>query len=151
MAKLAILWWLLHFSLCFAAYPRPDLSIPLFHPFQAGLAGTIDCQVMPGKLSQYYSVTWRNGNLTIATFDPRTSFHSALPGYHLHDNFSLIIYDVQSIDSSASYQCRVTIDDPQISGTTNVVYDQLDRITVAVYGMSLSVEAQSCIHKLMYL
>lgn len=89
--------------------------------------------------------------MTIATFDPRTSSRSALPGYHLHDNFSLVIDDVQSIDFSASYQCRVTIDDPQISGTTNVVYDQLDRITVAVYGMSLSVEAQSCIHKLMYL
>ena len=73
--------------------------------------------------------------MTIATSDPRTSSRSVLPGYELNDNFSLIIYDVQPSDSSASYQCSVTIDDPQITGTTNVVYDQLGRITVVVYGM----------------
>ena len=125
----------LHFSLCSAAYPQADLSTPSFHAIQAGLVATIGCHVIPGKLSQYYSVTWRNGSLTIATFDPRTSSRSVLPGYQLHDNFSLIIYDVQPSDSSASYQCSVTIDDPQITGTSNVVYDQLVRITVVVYGM----------------
>ena len=101
---------------------------------------------MPGKLSQYYSIAWMNGNLTIATSDPRTSSRSVLPGYQLHDNFSLTISDVQPSDSSTSYQCSVTIDDPQVTGTNNIVYDQLGRITVVVYGESLSVYTQTCLY-----
>ena len=58
------------------------------------------------------------------------------PGYQLHDNFSLTIDDIQTSDSSSRYQCEVTIDDPQISGSTNRAYDQseLGMITVLVYG-----------------
>jgi len=87
---------------------------------------------MPGKLSQHYSVRWMNGNLTIARSKPR----DVLPGYKLHDNFSLTINDIQLSDSSTSYQCIVTIDDPQPQ-SRNVVYDQLGSITVEVYGKSL--------------
>ena len=88
---------------------------------------------MPGRLRQYYSVTWWNGNLTIAKSNP----HSVDAGYQLYDNFSLTINDVQLSDSSSNYRCSVTIDDPQISGTANIAYDQLTSITVDVYGMSL--------------
>ena len=80
-----------------------------------------------------------NGSLTIATWDPRTSSRSVLPGYQLSDNFSLTISDVQPDDSSESYQCTVTIDDPQIPGTNDLFYGQLSRITLVVYGESLSV------------
>ena len=76
---------------------------------------------MPGKLSQYYSVTWRNGSLTIATSNP----HSVLQGYQLHENFSLTINDAQPSDSGTSYQCSVTIDDPRIPGTVNIVMTSL--------------------------
>ena len=73
-----------------------------------------------------------NDSTTIATSNPR----SVLPVYELHDNFSLTINSIQPSDSSTSYQCSVTIDDPQISGTQNVVYDQsqLGLITVIVNG-----------------
>ena len=122
------------FSLSSVAYPRADLSIPSFYAIQAGRPATIDCQIMPGKLSQYYSVTWLNGNLTIAKSNP----HSVHAGYQLHDNFSLTINYIQPSESSTNYQCSVTIDDPQISGTINIVYSQLGSITVIVYGKSLS-------------
>ena len=74
-----------------------------------------------------------NGSVTIATSTPR----SVLPGYQLHDNFSLTINNIQPSDSSTSYRCSVTIDDPRIPGSTHdVVYNQsqLGLITVMVYG-----------------
>ena len=71
-----------------------------------------------------------NGNLTIGRSKP----HDVSLGYKLHDNFSLTINDVRLSDSSTSYHCIVTIDDPQ---SRNVVYDQLGSITVEVYGKSL--------------
>ena len=116
------------------AYPQANLSIPSFYAFQEGQQATINCRVTPGKLSQYYRVRWMNGSLTIATSNPR----SVLPGYQLHDNFSLTINNIQPSDSSTSYRCSVTIDDPQIPGTQNVVYDQsqLGLITVIVNGES---------------
>ena len=112
------------------AYPQANLSIPSSYAFQEGQQATINCRVMPGRLSQYYSVRWINGNVTIAISNPR----SVLPGYQLHDNFSLTIYNIQPSDSSTSYRCSVIIDDPQISGAQNVVYDQnyLGLITVMV-------------------
>ena len=115
-----------------AAYPEANITIPLLYIFQSGRSATIDCRVMPGRLSQYYRVSWWNGTFQIATSNPRFVF----PGYQLHDNFSLTIDNIQTSDSSTSYQCIVTIDDPQISGTTNRGYDEseLGRITVAVYG-----------------
>ena len=119
-------------SFSFVAYPQANLSIPSSYAFQEGRPATIDCRVMPGKLSQYYRVRWMNGSLTIATSNP----HSVLQGYQLHDNFSLTINDAQPIDSSTNYQCSVTIDDPQIPGTGNINYNQLGSITVNVYGMS---------------
>ena len=61
-----------------------------------------------------------------------------LPRYQLNDNFSLTINDIQLGDSSTSYRCTVTIDDPNISGTNDRVYNQLGSITVNVYGMSFS-------------
>jgi len=88
---------------------------------------------MPGRLSQYYHVSWWNDTFRIATSNPNFVF----PGYQLHDNFSLTIDNIQTSDSS-SYRCIVTIDDPQISGTANRGYDQseLGSITVVVYGKS---------------
>ena len=84
---------------------------------------------MPGKLSRYYSVTWTKSSVTIATFN------DVLPQYELHDNFSLTIKNAQPSDSSANYQCSVTINDPQIPGSdADRVYDQLHSITVIVYG-----------------
>ena len=88
---------------------------------------------MPGKLSQYYSVTWWNDNLIIARSNP----HSVLPGYELHENFSLTINDIQLSDSGKSYRCSVAINDPQITGTTGDFFynrNQLGNISVAVYG-----------------
>ena len=73
-----------------------------------------------------------NGSLTIATSNSR----SVLSGYQLHENFSLTINNIQPSDSSTSYQCSVTIDDPRIPGTVNIVYDQLGSNTVTVYGKS---------------
>ena len=76
--------------------------------------------------------------MTIATSNPP----SVLPVCQLHDNFSLTINNIQPSDSSTSYRCSVTIDDPQddpqIPGTQNVVYDQsqLGLITVIVNGES---------------
>ena len=121
------------------AYPQTDPTTTSY-AFQAGLAATINCQIMPGRLSQYYSIRWMNGSLTIATSTPRTSSRSVLPGYQLHDNFSLTINDAQPSDSSTSYRCSVTIDDPQISGTDNIIYGQLSSITVNVYG-------KTCLHR----
>ena len=60
----------------------------------------------------------------------------------LHGNLFLTIYDTSSA-SSKSYQGSVTID-PRIPGT---VYGQLGTITLVVYGKSLSVYAQTCVHK----
>ena len=115
-----------------AAYPQPDHSISLFYPFQAGLPATVNCRVKPGKLSQYYSVSWWNGSSTIATSD------SVLPRYELNDNFSLAIKDAQPSDSSTNYRCSVTINDPQRSGNPNIDYNhkQLPYINVIVYGKS---------------
>ena len=89
---------------------------------------------MPGKLGQYYSVRWMNDSVIIATSNP----HSVVPVCQLHDNFSLTIINTKPSDSSTSYQCSVTVDDPQISGTHDVVYDQsqLGLITVMVHGES---------------
>jgi len=86
---------------------------------------------MPGKLSRYYSVRWTKSSVTIAT----STSDDVLPQYELHDNFSLTIKDAQPSDSSANYQCSVTINDPQIPGSNaDQVYDQLHSITVMVYG-----------------
>ena len=87
-----------------------------------------------------------NGSLTIATWDPRTSSRSVLPGYQLSGNFSLTINDAQPRDSSTSYQCTVTFDDPQITGTNDLFYGQLQlrTTTVVVYGELLSVHTQTC-------
>ena len=114
--------------------------IPSSYAFQEGRPATIDCRVMPGELSQYYRVRWMNGSLTIATSNP----HSVLQRYQLHDNFSLTIDDAQPIDSGKSYQCNVTIDDPRIPGTVNIVYDQLGSITVNVYGKSQTYSIYVC-------
>jgi len=116
-----------------AAYPRPNITISLFYVFQLGQSATIDCRVMPGRLSDYYRVSWWNGTFQIATSNP----HFVFPGYQLHDNFSLTIDSIRTSDSSTSYQCMVTVDDPQIPGTTiDRHYDQseLGTITVVVYG-----------------
>jgi len=59
-----------------------------------------------------------------------------MQGYQLHDNFSLTIDNIQTSDSSTSYQCMVTVDDPQIPGTTIDYQAELGRITVVVYGES---------------
>ena len=112
-----------------AAYPPANLSIPPSYAIQAGSPATIDCQIMPGRLHQYYSVSWWKGNLSIAKSNP----HSVDEGYQLHDNFSLTINDVQLSDSSSNYRCSVTINDPR---TTNVVFEQLGNITVMLYGTS---------------
>ena len=132
------------------AYPLANLSIPSSYPFQAGLQATIDCRVMPGRLSQNYSVTWWNGSSTIARSNPHSELlRNVLPGYQLHDNFSLTINDIQLSDSSTSYRCSVTIDDPQIPGTDNIIYNNLGNITVVVYGKSLSVYADMLMYFLM--
>ena len=116
------------------AYPQANLSIPSSYAFQEGQQATINCRVMPGRLSQYYSVRWSNDNVIITA----SNSASVLLGYQLHDNFSLTINDIQLGDSSTSYRCSVTIDDPQRSRTDNVVYDQsqLGLITVMVNGES---------------
>ena len=87
---------------------------------------------MPGRLRDYYSVTWWNGSVPLAASSPP----SQLLGYRLHNNFSLTINDIQLSDSSTNYRCTVTIDDPQAPGTDNEVYgsDRLGTITVTVYG-----------------
>ena len=87
---------------------------------------------MPGKLSEYYSVRWMNDSEAIARSNPR----SVLPVCQLHDNFSLTINNIKHSDSSTSYRCSVSINDPQISGTQNVGYNQsqLGLITVMVNG-----------------
>ena len=127
------------------AYPQANLSIPSSYTFQEGQQATINCRVMPGKLSQYYSVRWMNDSMTIATSNP----HSVLPVCQLHDNFSLTIKNIQPSDSSTSYRCSVIIDDPRIPGTQNVVYDQsqLGLITVMVNGES----PNKCTHAETYL
>ena len=86
---------------------------------------------MPGKLSQYYSVSWMSGNLTIA------NSQSVLPGYQLHDNFSLTIQDIPS-GSDTSYVCMVTIDDPRRSGGVYEQYglQELGSYIVRTYGKS---------------
>ena len=90
----------------------------------------INCRIKPGKLRQYYSVRWMNGTSTIIT----STSPPESPRYQLNDNFSLIINDIQLVDSSTSYRCTVTIDDPNIPGTSNRVYNHLGNITVNVYG-----------------
>ena len=90
----------------------------------------INCHIKPGKLRQYYSVRWMNGTSTIIT----STSPPESPRYQLNDNFSLIISDIQLGDSSTSYRCTVTIDDPNIPGTSNRVYNRLGNITVNVYG-----------------
>ena len=131
------------------AFPEANPLIRSTYVFQAGRPDTINCRVKPGRLSQYYSVTWWNGSSTIARSNPHSELlRDVLPGYQLHDNFSLTINDVQLSDSSTSYRCSVTINDPQIRGTSmDIVYDrnQLGNITVVVYGKSLSVYAQRCV------
>ena len=121
---------LLCFSFFSVAYPRANSSNSSSYAFQEGRPATIDCQIMPGRLSQNYNVRWLKDNVTIATSSP----HDVLAGYQLHDNFSLTINNTELSDSSTNYHCRVTIDDPQISGTQNVVYNQV--ITLMVYGKS---------------
>ena len=90
----------------------------------------INCRIKPGKLRQYYSVRWMNGTSTIIT----STSPPESPRYQLNDNFSLIINDIKLVDSSTSYRCTVTIDDPNIPGTSNRVYNHLGNITVNVYG-----------------
>ena len=125
-------------SICFsplAAYPRANITIPIYYVFQPGQSATIDCRVMPGRLSQYYRASWWNGITQIAN----SNQGSLMQGYQLHDNFSLTIDNIQTSDSSTSYRCMVTVDDPQIPGTTiDRHYDQseLGNITVVVYGES---------------
>ena len=87
---------------------------------------------MPGRLRDYYSVTWWNGSVLLAA----SSSPAQLSGYQLHDNFSLTINDIRLSDSSTNYRCTVTIDDPQVRGTDDEVYrsDRLGTITVTVYG-----------------
>ena len=117
------------------AYPEPNFSLPSSYFFGAAdmATGTINCRIMPGILSQYYSVTWNKDNLVLAT--------SAEPmrlKYQLNDNFSLTINNVELSDST-TYWCTVTIDDPQIPGSvSDKVYDQrqLGNISVTVYGTS---------------
>ena len=75
-----------------------------------------------------------NGSSTIIT----STSPPESPRYQLNDNFSLTINDIKLGDSSTSYRCTVTIDDPNISGTRDRVYNQLGRITVIVYGTSFS-------------
>ena len=86
---------------------------------------------MPGRLREYYSVRWWNGSVQLPALSP-----PPLSGYVLHENFSLTINDIQLSDSSTSYRCTVTIDDPQVPGTNDQVYDsdRLGTITVRVYG-----------------
>ena len=123
---------LLCFTFSSVAYPQANSSIPSSYTIQAGSPVTIDCQIMPGRLSQNYSVTWMKGGVTIAT----SISNNVLRGYQLHDNFSLTINNTELSNSSINYRCSVIIDDPQRSGTQNVVYNQLGLITVLVYGKS---------------
>ena len=119
------------------AYPQVNLSIPSFYAFQAGVSATVQCRVMPGRLSQYYSVRWMKNRAPIATSNP----HFVVQGYQLHDAFSLTINNIQLSDSSTNYQCIVTLNDPQTTRNDDIVYDQiygLGNITVRVYGKSLS-------------
>ena len=138
-------WWLLHSSfLSSVAYPQADLSIPSIYAFQAGLSATIQCRLMPGRLSQYYSVRWMKNGEPIATSNP----HFVLQGYQLHDTFSLTINNIQLSDSSTSYQCIAFLNDPQTTRNDDIVYDQsrgLGNITVRVYGKSLCISTNTCI------
>jgi len=118
------------------AYPEANFSLPSSYFFEAAVmaTGTINCRIMPGKLSQYYSVTWNKDNLVLVS--------SAEPmrlKYQLNDNFSLTINNIELSDNSTTYWCTVTIDDPQTPGSvSDEVYDQgqLGNISVKVYGTS---------------
>ena len=117
------------------AYPEPNFSLPSSYFFEAAdmATGTINCRIMPGKLRQYYSVTWNKDNLVlVSSADPMQ------PKYQVNDNYSLTINNIELSDST-NYWCTVTIDDPQIPGSvSDKVYDQqqLGNIAVMVYGTS---------------
>jgi len=115
------------------AYPEPNFTLPSSYVFETAhmATGTINRHIMPGKLRQYYSVTWNNDNLVLVS--------SAEPmqlKYRPDDNFSLTINNIELSDNSKNYRCSVTIDDPQIPGSVlDKVYDQrqLGLIMVMVY------------------
>ena len=117
------------------AYPEPNFNLPSSYFFEVAdmATGTINCRIMPGKLRQYYSVTWNKDNLVLVS--------SAEPmrlKYQLNDNFSLTINNIELSDST-NYWCTVTIDDPQTTGSVrDKVYDdqQLGNISVMAYGTS---------------
>lgn len=118
------------------AYPEPNFSLPSSYFFEAAdmATGTINCRIMPGILSQYYSVTWNKDNLVLVS-----SAEPMQPKYQVNDNFSLTINNIELSDNSTNYWCTVTIDDPQIPGSVlDKVYDQrqLGYIAVTVYGTS---------------
>ena len=82
----------------------------------------------------------------IATSNPRI----VVQGYQLHDTFSLTINNIQLSDSSTSYQCIVTLNDPETTRNDDIVYNQnlgLGNITVRVYGKSLGICTDTCIFK----
>ena len=118
------------------AYPEANFSLPSSYFFGAAdmATGTINCRIMPGKLRQFYSVTWNKDNLVLVSSDKPMRLK-----YQLNDNFSLTINNIELSDNSTTYWCTVTIDDPQIPGSvSDKVYDQrqLGNISVTVYGTS---------------
>ena len=124
--------WLLHFLLhqstslflflyC-TAYPMfdPDRLQQLSEPITAFLlksSPTINCVVLEGALSQFYSVEWWKGTTLVynSTNNPANS-----PRFSVQE-LGLVIQNVTGSDASEGYFCRVTVLDPIESRTTTVV------------------------------
>ena len=98
----------------FAAYP--DSTFILDPPITYALVGEqvqLNCAIVPGKLIQYYYVTWEVDGRTLFRTRPNVSPHQLNDNYGLStSSLSLIINNVQLKDTSSEYHCVLTVVDP---------------------------------------
>ena len=73
----------------------------------------LQCPIEPGALLQQYSVRWMKDNTPIAEYNPQDLMTANDSRYKIdRANYSLIIDSVTINDTSADYQCDLTVVNP---------------------------------------
>ena len=116
----------------FAAYP--DSTFILNPPIKYTLVGEqvqLNCAIAPGKLIQYYYVTWEVDGQTLFRTRPNVSPHQLNDNYGLStSNLSLIINNVRLEDASSEYRCILIVVDPNTN--ENRPYNNLQDVNIGL-------------------
>ena len=118
--------------------PTPDTCIIQNFTALSGDRFLLPCPIQPGALLQYYSVVWRKDSTMIAqAMNPHEDVEKTDSRYDIdRATYALIIDPVSVNDTSANYQCQVSVQNPMTRAKLPLQYNSQQ-----TSGVSLSLTA----------